>query len=485
MGAAFANVHGMTVHRMTNRWGLAVLLSSLLMACSDNDGAGNNINGDPDGSINGNDGSFDPDVTADPDGGFNVDGSAIEVDPGDGPVGDACIGVTSEAKLIPLDMYVMYDQSGSMDEKTGTGGSSPTKWTAAKSAFFAFLADPASTGLGVGIQYFAYYPPGIPSTCTAEADCKTYGPCATNKACDKESVAAGVVMPCTSNTDCKSGGNCVDVGICSNNPAAGCFTNLNCLTPGKCTFPKHCQMRECKASDYATPEVPIAPLPGNRTAIETSLNAHKPISDTPTGPALAGAIQHAQTWAKANPTRAVIALLVTDGEPTACTPIAIADIAKLASDARAGTPSIRTYVIGVLGSKESPANLHTISMAGNGANAFIVNTSADVTKEFQAALNAIRGTALACEYALPSSVGADYFKVNVKVTSGGSTTTIPYVGTVAKCDATTGGWYYDTDPAATAPTKILMCPATCSKFKATPGGKLDIEVGCKTVSIVK
>jgi len=464
---------------MTKRWRLAVLLSSMLLACSGNDDSNANVTMAPDGGNADVDGSFDPDA------GFNVDGSALEVDPGDGPLGDACIGVSSEAKLLPLDIYVMYDQSGSMDEKTGAGGMSPTKWAAAKTAFFSFLADPASTGIGIGIQYFAYYPPGIPASCTTDADCKTYGPCASNKACDKESVAAGMVLTCFSNADCKSGGNCVDVGVCSNNPAAGCFTNLNCVSPGKCTFPKSCQMRECKASDYATPEVPIAPLPGNRTALEASLNKHAPISDTPTGPALQGAIQHAKSWAASNPTHAVIVLLVTDGEPTACSPIAIADIAKLASDARAGSPSIRSYVIGVLGNKEKPDNLNAISMAGNGANAFIVNTSADVTKDFLAALTAIRGTALACEYELPASVGADYFRVNVKVTSGGSPSIIPYVGTAAKCDATLGGWYYDTDPAVTAPTKILMCPATCSKFKATVGGKIDIEVGCKTVSVVK
>lgn len=462
------------------RLGLAVVLSSL-MACSGTEGTDQNV--DPDAAAI-TDGTVDDStITPGEDGGFIVDGN-VEASPTDAPVGDACIGVNSEAKLIPLDIYVMYDQSGSMDEKTGMGAGSPTKWAAAKTAFFSFLADPASAGIGVGIQYFAYYPPGVPSTCTAEADCKGYGPCATNKACDKESLAAGVVQPCTAATDCKTGGACVDVGTCSNNPAAGCFSNANCLAPGKCQFDKFCQMRECKASDYATPEVPIAPLPGNRTALETSLNAHKPISDTPTGPALQGAIQHATTWAKANPTHSVIVLLVTDGEPTACTPIAIGDIAKLATDGRAATPSVRTYVIGVLAKMESPANLHTISKAGNGADAFIVNTSADVTKDFLAALTAIRGSVLACEYELPTAASADYFKVNVKVTSGSTATTLPYVGDASKCTAT-GGWYYDVDPMVGTPKKILMCPATCTSFKATTGQKIDIEVGCKTISVVK
>jgi hypothetical protein len=466
---------------------LALFLPVFALACSNSDSGTDNGTVTDDSSASTDGFSVDDtSIISGDDGGLSLDGTP-EGSATDGPAGDACIGVTSEAKLIPLDMYVMYDQSGSMDEKTGTGMGSPTKWNAVKAAFLSFLADPASNGIGVGIQYFAYYPPGVPDICTAEADCKGYGPCVTNKACDKESLAAGVVMPCMSSTDCKSGGNCVDVGTCSTNPAAGCFTNANCPigAGSKCVIDKHCQMRECKAADYATPEVEIAPLPGSKTAIETSLNAHKPISDTPTGPALQGAIQHAKDWAGKNPTHAVIALLVTDGEPTACTPIAIADIAKLATDGRTGTPSVRTYVIGVLGKGESPANLHTISKAGNGSDAFVVNTSADVTKDFLAALTAIRGTALACEYELPAAATADYFKVNVKVTSGGASTTLPYVGDASKCDATVGGWYYDVDPSAGTPKKILMCPATCTKFKMTTGGKIDIEVGCKTISVVK
>ena len=39
---------------------------------------------------------------------------------------------------------------------------------------------------------------------------------------------------------------------------------------------------DCTASDYATPEVEIAPLPGVASKITQSLSQHAPISTTPT-----------------------------------------------------------------------------------------------------------------------------------------------------------------------------------------------------------
>lgn len=460
-------------------WGACLAVLCLASACSTGDEDGLPAPG-PNDATSG-DTASGPDLGID-DGGISPDG-ALETSPSDSS-DDACIGVTSEATLIPLDIYVMFDQSGSMEDKTASGA---TKWDAVKSALTSFLGDSASSGLGVGIQYFAYVNPGVPSTCTADTDCKGFGPCASPLGCDKDSVAAGVVIPCSTSADCKTG-KCVPVGLCALKPTNACFTGANCGPFGPCnTLAKTCQKREsCNISDYAKPEVEIATLPGVKDAILKSLAAHSPTTATPTGPALAGAVQHASAWAKANPTHAVVVLLVTDGEPTTCTPLDIPSIAKIASDGLAAAPSIRTYVIGVLAKGDTAGpNLDTISKAGNGKNAFLVSTASDVTKDFLDALTAIRGTALACEYTLPPAVGADYFKVNVKVTLSSGTTVIPYVGKLAGCDPTSGGWYYDIDPAAGTPTKIIMCPATCSTFKATTGGKIQIEVGCKTVSVVK
>ncbi len=62
-----------------------------------------------------------------------------------------CASTSSTAQLLPLDMYIMMDQSGSMADKTGTG---PTKWESIAAAFKSFLQDSGAAGIGVGIQYF-------------------------------------------------------------------------------------------------------------------------------------------------------------------------------------------------------------------------------------------------------------------------------------------------------------------------------------------
>lgn len=63
----------------------------------------------------------------------------------------ACAATTEQATLIPLDLYIMMDQSGSMTDTT-TGSSN--KWKDVKSALSSFVKSPASAGIGVGIQYF-------------------------------------------------------------------------------------------------------------------------------------------------------------------------------------------------------------------------------------------------------------------------------------------------------------------------------------------
>jgi hypothetical protein len=349
-----------------------------------------------------------------PDGGKGPGGDGspgFDVAPGEGSPGTdaSCAGTTSTATLIPLDLFVMQDQSGSMKETTSTG---VTKWEAVKAAFKAFMDDPANAGIGIGIQYF-----GLPNPLDP------FG----------------------------FGGS------------------------------------SCTISDYATPEVEIGVLPGIETAIMGSLGAHSPHTDTPTAPALQGAISHAKSWKTAHASHSVAVVLATDGLPTACDPQDIPSIAAFASAAFKASPSIPTYVIGVLADADLSAgadtNLNTISRAGNGGDAFIIKTSSsDVAAAFAKALAAIRGTALACTYEVPTGVGADYNKVNVVVTIGGAPSTIPYVGDASKCDPTSGGWYYDVDPKSGTPTKIIMCDATCKELSASgSGGKIDIEVGCATI----
>ena len=160
---------------------------------------------------------------------------------------------------------------------------------------------------------------------------------------------------------------------------------------------------------------------------------------------------------------------------------------QIAATAFSGTPSIRTFVVGVFAPSETaaPGNLNAIAAAGGTQTAFIIDTTRNVTQQLIAALNQIRGSVLACEFSIPipADGGAlDFDKVNVQVTDmSGSSTPLYYVGNRAECDPATGGWYYDVDPTSGGtPTKIIVCDSTCNVFKQSVRMKVDVRLGCQT-----
>jgi hypothetical protein len=79
----------------------------------------------------------------------------------------SCVGNTYDGENLPLDIYVMFDQSCSMScpaEQTGsglccTGGPNP-RIDQVRSAMNQFLMDPNSEGIGVGIGFFGYMQAG-------------------------------------------------------------------------------------------------------------------------------------------------------------------------------------------------------------------------------------------------------------------------------------------------------------------------------------
>lgn len=70
-----------------------------------------------------------------------------------------CAGQLYEGEVVPLDLYVMFDQSGSMatviDESTGE-----MRIDAVTSAMESFLLDWRSAGIGVGLGHFGHFPLG-------------------------------------------------------------------------------------------------------------------------------------------------------------------------------------------------------------------------------------------------------------------------------------------------------------------------------------
>jgi hypothetical protein len=397
---------------------------------------------------------------------------------------DACVGQITKGELVPVDMFVMLDISASMLEMTGTGGD---KWTAVKNALGAFLSDAGSSGLGVGIQYFPLEKPGVPDSCTSNADCGDAGPCFLRLCWG--AYQAGQGISCETEADCESGtGPCTAFGQCSGDRAyicqpqgAACISVTQNL--GTCVAPESVCLNtaECNVGPYATPAVPIAVLPGAAVNLIASIDAQMPDGATPTGPALGGAIQQAQTYARDHANHTVVVVLATDGLPTRCEPLEVADISAVASAAVVATPSVRTFVIGVFGPDDTDAqtNLDTIARGGGTESAFLIDTSQSVSEQFLAALDEIRGTALACEFLIPAPTPGqtlDYGLVNVDFIEGANKTRIYKVVDATACGAG-GGWYYDRP---TAPTRIILCPASCTNAQAAMNASVEVQLGCKT-----
>jgi hypothetical protein len=409
----------------------------------------------------------------------------------------ACTGTIQGAREVQVDMYIMLDRSASMQEKTGAG---PSKWDAIGDALRAFVQDTQSHGLGVGLQYFPIGVPGVPETCSRDGDCGSGGACV-SKACLPSALGGSTALtPCLSDADCPLfSQGCQPFGTCSGNMNLACFDigKGGCQDQGDCIqYPGSCtNYASCSAGDYAKPAVPLAALPGNAAALQDSLSRTKPLGNTPTPPALSGALEFATGQARRNPDHRVIAVLATDGLPTECLGAqvtteaqAIAATAAITKKSLAATPSIPTYVIGVFSPDDSTSksNLQQLAAAGGTKQAFIVDQSQDVTQQLLDALAQIRSGSLACEYTLPDAQGMslDFNAVNVQLTASDHTTqNLLYVKDVSQCSKAKLGWYYDADPAqGGTPSKINICPDSCSTLRAQSGATLQIRLGCATIS---
>lgn len=309
-----------------------------------------------------------------------------------GAGGSACGARSLQTNTMPVDAYVMFDQSSSMGDPLPDG--SGTWWTAAQAAVTSFVNDPRTAGMGVGIQYFS----------------------------------------------------------------------LNGVAPASCTAP------------YSTPEVEIAPLPGNAAAIASSIQAHAPTAFTPTAPALQGAIDHMKAWAPAHPGRTPVVVLVTDGFPTECQLQQISDIAAIARTGFETAPAVRTFVIG-FNLAVGGTNLDSIAKAGGSSAAFLINAGA-IGSQFVAAMLSIDSTPLSCSFPMPSAGVPDLGRVAVLFTpkATGISDQVVKVNALGDCALNQGqGWYYDSP---NAPTKILVCPGTCAGLAS---GVIDLVDGCTPV----
>jgi hypothetical protein len=232
----------------------------------------------------------------------------------------------------------------------------------------------------------------------------------------------------------------------------------------------------CALSDYAAPTVLMQPLPAG-PAFSSVINASPLVCGTPTLPALQGALAYAQTVASQHVGSKVAVVLVTDGLPDTCS----SSVASVAASAAAAATTFPTYVIGV---GDALADLDAVASAGGTGKAILVSTASpqQVTQDLTTALGKVKANALSCEYTLPAPPAGQVLepgKVNVVYTpKGGAATSIAFDGTCAGGV----GWHYDN---ANAPTKIVMCPSTCSTLEGDSTGGVQILFGCATSAKVK
>jgi hypothetical protein len=91
-------------------------------------------------------------------------GTASGGSDGAGNDGGACVSISFEAKVAPLDLFILLDKSGSM-------ALSVDRWTPVTSAIRAFVEAPGNAGVGVGLGYFGFHPNGPPANPTEPGSC--------------------------------------------------------------------------------------------------------------------------------------------------------------------------------------------------------------------------------------------------------------------------------------------------------------------------
>jgi len=459
---------------------------------------------------------------------------------------NTCADMITPGMPVPVDVYVMLDISGSMVSPD------PAKWTGVKSALSSFFSDPTSAGLSVAIQYFPLRVPGAPATCSSDAECGAAAPCFLNvcqqtpdvfvtctpaaDAQDTTACANAVVRDdgpcadgvchlsgkaCTDNTSCQTIspalGRCLPYGSCeadatlscgvanAGKPQTGCGPNGTsglCL-PATTSFCAHETV--CDPDTYKVPAVDYLTLPDTANTLMASVGAQMPAGDTPSRPALRGAIAHARERAAATAGHAQLIVFATDGLPTDCTggrevsgelPAALDDVVGVATEgftpAKAGDASVTTFVIGVFSAADvnAQSNLDRIAKAGGTPQAFVINTGADVQQKFLEALAQIRTRSrLGCEYQIPApplGEKLDYGLVNVKVKHTDATPDENLFNVVpTACTGMADEWHYDCDvrdaAAMCKPTKIVACPKTCEALAAkTNASGVNVGLGCKT-----
>lgn len=259
---------------------------------------------------------------------------------------------------------------------------------------------------------------------------------------------------------------------------------------------------QCNGSGYDTPVIGMGRLPDHAIDVTRELDKRASAGGvgTPIEGALRGATQFCQRFQASSNGEKCVAVLVTDGDPLGCEQ-STSKLAAIAQTAYANGSGVRTFAVGLKGADF--ALLDAIAQAGgavdcDGASSRFACDVSSGPSQLSAALDKIRSVVttvtthvtttthleempVECEWTIPESGQSfDPQRVNVQLSAPSLTSPLSF-GQVANAGACAErGWYYD-DP--NTPARLIACPQTCAVLRATPQARIDVLLGCATVSL--
>ena len=125
------------------------------------------------------------------------------------------------------------------------------------------------------------------------------------------------------------------------------------------------------------------------------------------------------------------------------------------------------------------SDLNKIAVGGGTAAAY---DATDIS-QFSAKMAQIRNVGLGCDYAIPpppnnQMLNPDKVNFSYSPKGTGKASVLPRAGDLAACNGGPG-WYYDSD---SAPSKIILCPASCATVQGDSDAKVDVLFGCTSLT---
>lgn len=337
------------------------------------------------------------------------------------PVQDTSPGQTCtehiEIGQTGLDIVIMMDKSVTMTEKTASGN---TKWNDVNNAIKQFVKDPRSTGIGVGIGFFAIF---LESPCE-DGDCISCNP-ADYGNLKKYGAPIAELGANTQNVV-----SAIDKVVLEGGNSGG-------ETPTYVALQGAIQAAEANLAQH----------PDRKTVVILATDGLPNVCNS----SMANVLSAAKAGVSKDIKTYVVGILAAPSADTA--------------DSRQS-------------GQELP-NLNQMAEAGGTGAVFLVDTTGAATNQFVTAMNSIRdANQVGCQFDIPNAPSGKAIQLNQATVTyksgGGNTQSLGWLATSSAC-GTAPGFYYDDNK---TPQTIRLCKATCDAVSADRGAVIDIALAC-------